>query len=81
MNRKWPLGLVVEMVKRPGMDDGRLAYDDNGDWVLYEDYAKLADLCGRMATLLKCVPYPIMNGRSKYAKEIHKALAEWEAMK
>ena len=26
--------------------------DDKGDWVKYEDYAKLADLCGRMADLL-----------------------------
>ena len=70
------------MVKRWDFSEyANVGHTDDGDWVEYEDYAKLVDLCGRMATLLKCVPYPIMNGRSKYAKEIHKAIAEWEAMK
>jgi len=29
-----------------------LSYDESGDFVGYEDYAKLADLCGRMVDLL-----------------------------
>ena len=44
-----------------------------GDWVKYEDYAKLADLCGRMATLLRCTPATILDAGQK-----QKAIAEAE---
>ena len=40
------------MVKRSAMEGGMLSYDESGDFVGYEDYAKLADLCGRMVDLL-----------------------------
>ena len=54
--------------------------DTDGDWVKYEDYSKLADLCGRMAVLLECAPViELPSSRSK--DELKKAISEWEAMK
>jgi len=42
------------MVERYYIEIGRSnpKISENGDWCRYEDYAKLADLCGRMADLL-----------------------------
>jgi len=53
--------------------------DTDGDWVLYEDYAKLADLCGRMKSLLYFTSRrsPVRDG-SVVDKMIKKAIAEAE---
>lgn len=67
------------MVKRYYIEIGRSnpKISENGYWVEYEDYAKLASLAGRMAVLLQCVP----DNGSEYAKVCKEAIAEWEAMK
>ena len=44
--------------------------DTDGDWVKYEDYAKLADLCGRMAVLLGDLTIKLNALDARMAKEI-----------
>lgn len=70
-----------EMVNRYDLvEEGRLGLSNGGRWVRYEDYAKLASLCGRMADLLKNAPILSIE-HYPHATEYRAALAEWEAMK
>ena len=67
------------LLKQWGDVDGCLERTDT-EYVRYEDYSKLADLCGRMAVLLECAPViELPSSRSK--DELKKAISEWEAMK
>lgn len=54
---------IYGVVKVSSLDD---------EWVNYRDYAKLDDLCGRMKTLLECVP----DNGSMYAKICKQAIDE-----
>jgi hypothetical protein len=49
------------MVNRWGTIVGGIPEDGFGEYVLYEDYEKLADLCRRMVALLGHLPATGMN--------------------
>lgn len=50
----------------------------DGDWVEYEDYEKLFNLCGRMAILIEDSAGELEAYGATIAREL---LREWEEMK
>ena len=57
------------LLKQWGDVDGCLERTDT-EYVRYEDYSKLADLCGRMAVLLKNLTIKLNALDARMAKEI-----------